>query len=142
MKNKKAMLVKEVIFIVLVIFSLTISGYFVYKISKSVLGNQDKLQATSTLNEIINKIDYLEEKNIDNDSVLLLNPCEWYILINPNKNNEICICKDKEFKNDNICFCELSNSIVKIESSFIKIVKNKNLFINKKQNEIFLLIEK
>jgi len=138
MKNKKAMLVKEVIFIVLVISSLLISGYFVYKISKSVLGNQEKLQASSTLEEIINRIAYLEEKDIDNDSIILLNPDNWHILINPNKNNEICICPDKDFKNAEDCVCDFSVLNVKIENREIKIIKNKKLLISKKQNEIFL----
>ncbi len=141
MKNKKAMLMKEVIVIVLVIGGLVISGYFAYKISKSILGEQKKMQAQATLEEIINAVKVFEENNFDNNSIILLNPVEWYIIVNSNKNNEICICPDNKFKSCAKGVCEDVDVKVDIKPSEIEIILNNELLIQKKEGVILLSIK-
>lgn len=123
MKNKKAILLKEginlfVAVIVIVLLIILITQIF------SIFSNKNKLeQAKATLNQIVSKIESLEDG--EKSSYMVLSPKGWYIIayeegqempIQCGGKNCLCICEEADAKKcESLGVCKNAETLFHIE---------------------------
>lgn len=94
MKNKKAILMKEFLGILIAVICLVLLVMFAGKLYGIFIKKTPADQAKETLNQIVAKIDSLDEG--ENSSYMVVSPINWVLMSNGEK---LCICsfEDKDF---------------------------------------------
>lgn len=150
MKNKKGsmFLPTKTLDLVLGVIVIGLLFFAGFKLTSTFLENNEERQAKATLEEIKETIKYIEDNSETNhETVLLLNPNEWYVIINEN-NDLICICQKDGFEHCNEReLCYLSGYDIKepeiksikirpIEKEDEKYFKSLNISLDKEKREI------
>lgn len=103
MKNKKAssFLPTKTLDLVLAVIVIGLIFLIVWKFLGTFLQENEERQAKALLEEIKKTIEYLENNpEIEDDSVILVNPDEWYIVAEESQ-GIVCVCPENNFNSCN-----------------------------------------
>lgn len=120
-KNKKGILMPETLKILIAVLALAIVLIpLAFKLYGIFIKDTKLEQAKVSLDEVLNRLDFMEKSNNEEGLIMLNSPKDWYLLGLEDGKNQLCICKNlgrddneqRKFCNENGVCKDVSQNIL------------------------------